>query len=104
MSERPPEFETTALRAALDRAEPRPADDASRDLKKNYAQRLSRAIALEVAARLRHGFPSITPCDGLGHEREIGGSGGTKRLDVCAWHDQLGLLLDVSIKTYSFRD
>lgn len=93
------------LRAALDAAEPRPPDDASRDLKKNYAQRLSRALASEVAHRLRPAFPNISPtCGDEGQEREIGGAGGTKRLDVCVWDDRMGLLLDVSIKTYSFRD
>jgi hypothetical protein len=92
------------LRAALDGAEPRPADDADRDLKKNYAQRLSRGLALEVADRLRATFRGITPAGGSGQERPIGAAGGTKRLDVCVWDDRLGLLLDISIKTYSFQD
>ena len=92
------------LGAALDAAGEKPPDDGDRESKKNYAQRLSRALAQAVADRLRDAFPRISPCGDAGHEREIGGAGGKKRLDVCVWDDQLGLLLDVSIKTYSFRD
>jgi hypothetical protein len=94
------------LRAALDEAEPRPPDDdPDRGVKKNYAQRLSRGIAIVVADRLRERFPNVLPTRDEGHERAVSGAGGSKRLDVCVWNDPLvGLLLDVSIKTYSFRD
>jgi hypothetical protein len=105
MAERSPEYKVHPLLAALDEAQPRPADDSpDRHEKKNYAQRLSRALAVEVAERLRPHFPDILPTRTEGHETEIGGAGGSKRLDVCVWDRQLGLLLDVSIKTYSFRD
>ena len=104
MSERSPAYDACPLRAVLDAAEPRPADDGDRGDKKNYAQRLSRALAVEVAARLRPHFQGILPTEDEGHETEIGGAGGKKRLDVCVWDRQLGLVLDVSIKTYSFRD
>lgn len=104
MAEQRPEYKFGALRAVLEEAGPRPADDGDRGEKKNYAQRLSRALAAEVAQRLRPHFPDILPKENEGHETEIGGAGGNKRLDVCVWDRQRGLLLDVSIKTYSFRD
>lgn len=104
MSERPSEYKVGPIREALDKARPRPEDDGDRDEKKNYAQRLSRELAVVVARRLRGHFPDILPKEDEGHETEIGGAGGTKRLDVCVWDRQQGLILDVSIKTYSFRD
>lgn len=104
MSERPSEYRVRPLRDALKAAGARPADDGDRGEKKNYAQRLSRALAIEVARRLRPHFPDILPRENEGHETEIGAAGGTKRLDVSVWDQQRGLLLDVSIKTYSFRD
>lgn len=102
MSEPPPV--ECALRDALIAAGMRPADDAEREDKRNYAQRLSTALAVEIARRLRPAFPDVRPTPEEGHETAMGAAGGTKRLDVCVWHDRLGLLLDVSIKTYSFRD
>lgn len=92
------------LLAALDAAEPRPQPDGERGEKKNYAERLSRRLAELVANALRRWFPDASPFEGSGHETEFGGDSGTKRIDVSAWDRQLGLRLDVSIKTYSFRD
>jgi hypothetical protein len=95
------------LAVALDEAGPRPPDDGDRHLKKNYAERLSRALAKAVARRLRPYFPQVRPTEEeLGHEEAVGAAEGTKRLDVSVWDDRRkrGLLLDVSIKTYSFRD
>lgn len=40
----------------------------------------------------------------MGHETPFGSDAGKKRLDVAVWDDRDGLLLDVSIKTYSFQD
>lgn len=93
-----------ALLGSLDAAEPRPPFDAERGEKKNYAERLSRRLAEFVADALRQWFPDASPVEGKGHETEIGGDTGTKRIDVAVWDRQQGLRLDVSIKTYSFRD
>lgn len=78
--------DATPLRAPLDSAEPRPPVEADRPVKKNYAERLSRALAIVVADRLRRHFPTIKPTpEETGHETPIGGAGGKKRLDVCPW-------------------
>lgn len=93
------------LREALDRAEPKPGPRADRDVKKNYAQRLSNALAQTVADALRPAFPTITPtADGLGQEAAVPVARGKKRLDVKVTDAALGLILNVSIKTYSFQD
>ncbi|MBB4663072.1 hypothetical protein [Conexibacter arvalis] len=93
------------LLEALDRAEPKPGPRADRDVKKNYAQRLSNALAQTVADALRPAFPKITPAaDGSGQEAAVPVSRGTKRLDVKVTDPTLGLILSVSIKTYSFQD
>lgn len=75
--------------------------------KKNYAERLSRELALFVAARLRRRFPAarVTPLpDGSGQEFRIGGNLDAKRTDVAVWDDRAGLVLGVSIKTITARD
>lgn len=93
------------LLTALDRAEPRPDPRADRADKKNYAERLSRELARVVADALRGEYPRITPtAQGLEQESPTGGDGGKKRLDVKVWDDRSGLVLSVSIKTYSFQD
>ena len=61
----------TTLGAALDHAGARPPDNADRDKKKNYAQRLSNAIAILIANKLRAtgSFRGILPrSDGSGAE------------------------------------
>lgn len=93
------------LRAALDAAEPKPDPRADRDEKKNYAQRLSNQLAIVVANALRADFPSVTPsAAGEGQEAKVAVDKGQKRLDVKVTDPALGLLLNVSIKTYSFQD
>ena len=93
------------LRAALDAAEPKPSPTGAQGEKKNYAQRLSNALAQAVADALRPEFPAVTPAaDGSGQESAVGVARGTKRLDVKVTDQTLGLLLSVSIKTYSFQD
>jgi hypothetical protein len=73
--------------------------------KKNYAERLSRALATRVARQLRPTFPDILPgVDGSGHESRARSSKGYKRLDVNYSTPELGLGLGVSIKTINFRD
>lgn len=84
------------LEASVDRAD-----------KKNYAERLSRELALLVAEQLRHRFPSarVTPLsDGSGQEFRIGGNLDAKKTDVAVWDDRAGLVLGVSIKTITARD
>lgn len=86
---------------------PRPGPDAPSSAKKNYAERLSRALAemLADALRTKPTFCSITPSkDGRGHEASTAADGGKKRLDVRLLNDELGLVFSASVKTYSFRD
>ena len=93
------------LRAALDAADPKPSPTGAQGDKKNYAQRLSNALAQTLADALRPAFPTVTPAaDGSGQEAAVGVARGTKRLDVKVTDLTLGLLLSVSIKTYSFQD
>ena len=93
------------LRGALEAAEPKPDARAEREDKKNYAQRLSNELAQLVADALRDDFPNITPtAGGTGQEASVGVDRGSKRLDVKATDAILGLVLNVSIKTYSFQD
>src|SRR4051794_3321178 len=93
------------LRAALDRADPKPDPRGERDEKKNYAQRLSNALAQTVADALRADFPDVTPtASGAEQEAVVAVDKGQKRLDVKVTEPTLGLLLSVSIKTYSFQD
>lgn len=93
------------LRAALDAADPKPDARGARDDKKNYAQRLSNALAQVVADALRSDFPDVTPtATGAGQESAVTVDKGQKRLDVKVTDPTLGLILSVSIKTYSFQD
>lgn len=97
----------TPILAALEAAEPKPPVSGKRPDKKNYAERLSRALAVTVARGLRPSFPTVHPTeDEVGHEMAFAVGGGRKRLDVSVWseRDKAGLVLDVSIKTYSFQD
>lgn len=97
--------ENFVLARALDAAGEKPAPNADRDLKKNYAQRLSNELAQVLADALRPWYPSITPtATGAGQESPIDVAKGRKRLDVKAIDPMLGLVLCVSIKTYSFQD
>jgi hypothetical protein len=93
------------LRRALDGAGDKPAPEGERDDKKNYAQRLSNQLAQTLADALRPTYPSVTPtADGAGQESAVPVNKGRKRLDVKVTDPNLGLLLSVSIKTYSFQD
>lgn len=93
------------LRRALEAAAPKPEPEAERDDKKNYAQRLSNALAQTVADQLRPAFPTVTPtASGKGQEEAVPVERGRKRLDVKVVDPVLGLILNVSIKTYSFQD
>jgi hypothetical protein len=75
--------------------------------KKNYAEKLSRELALLFASRLRTRFSTarVTPhSDGRGQEFRIGGNLDAKKTDVAVWDDRAGLVLGVSIKTITARD
>ncbi len=92
---------SSALRAAA----PRPDATASRDEKKNYAQRLSRELAALIAGSLRSRFRGILPsAAGEHHESKARSSRGMKKLDVNYSTVELGLGLGVSIKTVTHRD
>lgn len=98
---------TEPLREAKRRALPRPDAMGSAGEKKNYAERLSRALAETIAEALRSkkAFRSITPTpDGRGHEAQTRVDGGRKKLDVRLLNEDLGLVFSASIKTYSFQD
>lgn len=93
------------LSTALDQAEPKPNPTAERDEKKNYAERFSNQLAQVVADALRGTFPAVTPtAAGKGRESVVDVDQGQKRLDVKVTDPALGLMLSVSIKTYSFQD
>jgi hypothetical protein len=84
-----------------------PAFAENRSAKKNYAQNLSTELAMMMADCLRPHYPRarITPrFDGSGLEFTVGAKLDSKRTDVGVWDDAAGLILGVSIKTYSFRD
>jgi hypothetical protein len=95
-----------AAKAAPDRIKPA-AEDIRRGAKKNYAQALSNELALMFADRLMAVFPKarVTPRpDGTGQEFSIGAGIDRKKIDVGVWDDAAGLILGMSIKTYTFRD
>jgi hypothetical protein len=96
---------TFPLARALDGAGDKPAPTADQASKKNYAQRLSNQLAQTLADALRPHYPNITPtASGEGQEAAVDVARGRKRLDVKAIDPTLGLILCVSIKTYSFQD
>jgi len=73
--------------------------------KKNYAERLSRALAQRFANELRHVFPGILPdVNGKGQESRARSAKGFKKLDVNYSTTELGLGLGISVKTLNFSD
>ena len=96
---------STPLGALLEELEPKPEVSADREDKHAYAMALSRKLAVFMARSLRPVFPHVLPTeDEIGHESLVGSAEGKKRLDVKVWDELLGLLLLVSLKTYSFQD
>jgi hypothetical protein len=90
---------------ALDAAEPRPRPSGTPTEKKNYAERLSRALATCLANGLRSQFPGTTPDEtGARQEAPARTSRGVKKLDVNYSTPELGLSLGLSIKTINFPD
>jgi hypothetical protein len=102
------------MKAALERAAAKsrngvrpPAFGDNRGDKKNYAQNLSSELAMMIADCLRPYYTKarLTPREnGTGLEFSIGAKLDSKKTDVGVWDDAAGLILGVSIKTYSFRD
>lgn len=93
-----------SIRAELLRSEPRP-QAGTREEKKNYAERLSRALAQRFADALRPWFDGILPlADGIRHESRARTARGVKKLDVNYSTTELGLGLGISIKTINFVD
>jgi hypothetical protein len=93
------------LRQLLDELEPKPDVSADREDKHAYAMGVSRKLAVFIAGALRPAFPDVLPTEhDVGHESLTGTAEGKKRLDVKVWDEILGLLLLVSLKTYSFQD
>jgi hypothetical protein len=98
------EKEQSSIAAELSEAGAR-ADQKTATDKKNYAERLSRALATKFANLLRRDFPGITPdANGKRQEAPARTSKGVKKLDVNYSTPELGLGLGVSIKTINFRD
>jgi hypothetical protein len=93
-----------SIAAELDKAGDR-ASMKTREDKRDYAQRLSTALALKVANGLRPDFPGVFPRpDGSKAESNAVTAKGVKRLDVNFSTPEMGLALGVSIKTLNFRD
>ncbi|MBF0392982.1 MAG: hypothetical protein HQL38_09895 [Alphaproteobacteria bacterium] len=89
------ELEAAGLRAAA----------IDRGGKKNYAELLSRALAMRLSSALRPHFRGVLPNeDGSGQESRVRSAKGFKRLDVNYSTPELGLGLGVSIKTINFPD
>ena len=76
-----------------------------RAAKRDYAQRLSTALAQKIADALRPTFREVLPDErGAKHESKSGSASGLKKLDVTYSNPRIGLGFGVSIKTLNFRD
>jgi len=76
-----------------------------RAVKRDFAQRLSTALAQKIANGLRPRFKGILPDErGDKHESRSGSASGFKKLDVNFSNPTIGLGLGVSIKTLNFHD
>ena len=76
-----------------------------RAAKKNFAQRLSHALAQKVGNALRAEFEGVNPdVNGKYHESKSRSASGLKKLDVNYSTTQMGLGLAISIKTINFKD
>lgn len=82
---------------------PRADDGAPQADKRRYSERLSAALAEEVAAGLRRaGFCDVKPLRGGPGEKAFQGGLGPKKVDVSYSDEQHGLKLAVSIKSICF--
>lgn len=84
----------------------RPPDSSSREAKKNYAEKVSNAVAQGIAERLRVlGLPDCLPDPKTGgRERQFAGGIGAKKVDVSYATEADGLILAISIKSICFPD
>ena len=81
-----------------------PGDDAPRDVKKSYSEKLSHFLAEELADGMRAiGFPDAKPHRGQPGEKEFHGGLGTKKVDVSYSDEQHGLIFAVSVKSICFK-
>lgn len=80
-----------------------PALSASRSDKKAYSERLSHALAEEIADGLRTiGFPDVKPHRNMPGEKEFHGGLGSKKVDVSYSDERHGLIQAVSVKSICF--
>lgn len=80
-----------------------PSQTASRDDKKRYAERLSKALAEEIAEGMRQvGFANTKPFKGQPGEKEFYGGLGSKKVDVSYSDERHGLIQAVSVKSICF--
>lgn len=92
-----------SLSDAVRIAGPIPDGDTAQAAKKAYAERLSRALAEEIAAGMREiGFPTAKPQRGEPGEKEFLGGLGTKKVDVSYSDERQGLIQAVTVKTICF--
>jgi hypothetical protein len=95
------------LNTALGR---KPPNNARQEVKKAYSERVSKVIAIAIAAELRNlGLKGARPTEaGLdersGAERRMAGGIGAKKVDVTWSTEESGLLLAFSIKSINFKD
>jgi hypothetical protein len=96
--------------AALRQLGPKPPDEAPREKKGRYSERMSQVLAAAFAEELRkRGLDETRPAPpgvlgGSGAERRLSGGLGAKRVDVSWATEESRLLLGMSIKTINFRD
>lgn len=98
------------LEEGLKRLPPKPPDSALQGPKRRYSELVSEAVALALAAELRHrGLREARPAppgvmDSSGAERRMAGGLGAKKVDVTWATEEAGLLLAISVKTINFKD
>jgi hypothetical protein len=89
---------------------PKPPSSAKQDIKRAYSEKVSRVVAVAVAAELRkRGLEGARPTEaGLdeksGAERRMAGGIGAKKVDVTWSTEESGLLIAFSIKSINFKD
>lgn len=92
-----------SLKDAIRAAGVIPVQTAPREIKKAYAESLSKALAEEIAAGMRDiGFTSTKPFRGQPGEKEFYGGLGSKKVDVSYSDERHGLIQAVSVKSICF--
>jgi hypothetical protein len=83
----------------------KPSADSSQNKTRNYSERLSKELALWIREEIKNLFPSKTVLPPEGKVNTIYGTGHRgKSLDIGMLDDRGYLLLDISIKTFNFKD